>query len=136
MTTSGITRIENTMKSKTKIQNQLGRKTSREFVETVIALKKSPEWQKVASVLSGPRRTRIGLNIGEVSRNAKAGETIVVPGKVLSLGEVDKKLRVVALGFSERAMEKILNAKGEALTLMEEVEKNPSGKGIKIFTGK
>ncbi len=123
-------------KSKTKISKQLKKKTSNELVNTIIASKKNNAWNEVASILSGPRRGRINLNLGEINKISKAGETIVIPGKVLSQGDIDKKIKLVALAFSENAKEKILAAKGDVETLFNEIKKNPSAKGIKILTGK
>ena len=76
------------------------------------------------------------INLDEISRISKAGETIAVPGKVLSQGDIDKKIKLVALAFSERAREKILEAKGEVETIFNEIKKNPSAKGVRILTGK
>ena len=58
---------------------------------------------------------------------------IVVPGKVLSMGELDKKIKVVALNASKTAVEKINNAKSTFLTILEEIKLNPDAKGIKIL---
>ena len=123
-------------KSKTKISKQLKKKTSNELVETIIASKKNDAWNKVAAILSGPRKRRMEINLDEISRISKAGETIAVPGKVLSQGDIDKKIKLVALAFSERAREKILEAKGEVETIFNEIKKNPSAKGVRILTGK
>ncbi len=123
-------------KSKTKISKQLERKTSSELAGTILASKKNNAWNAVAAILSGPRRARINMNLGDVSKISKAGETIVVPGKVLSQGEMDKKIKLVAFAFSQNAREKILDAKGEIETIFNEIKKNPSAKGVRILTGK
>ncbi len=120
-------------KSRTKIEKQISRKTNPELVKTLIAAKKKDSWLEIARILSSPRRNRINLNLNEISLNAKEGEIIVIPGKVLSLGEIDKKLKVVALSFSERAKEKIINAKGQVSTIIQEIKENPDAKGINIL---
>ncbi|MEX2017432.1 MAG: 50S ribosomal protein L18e [Candidatus Pacearchaeota archaeon] len=124
------------MKSKTKIGKQIEKKTSSELVETIVASKKNDSWNAIASVLSGPRKNRMSINLDEISRISKAGETIAVPGKVLSQGELDKKIKLIALAFSESARKKIIDAKGEMETLINEIKKNPSAKGVRILTGK
>lgn len=124
------------MKTKTKISKQAERKTSNELVSTIFVSKKNNAWNEVASILSGPRRARLNLNLGEINKISKAGETIVVPGKVLSQGEMDKKIKVVALGFSEKARRKILSSKSEMESIFNEVKKNPSAKGVRILTGR
>jgi large subunit ribosomal protein L18e len=124
------------MKSKTKIEFQLKKKTNPDLVETLIKIKKHSKWIEVASLMSGSRRNRIQMNLGKINQEAKEGETIVVPGKVLSQGELDKKLKVVAFSFSENARKKISDSKGEAVLILDEIKKNPDFKGIKVLTGK
>ena len=121
------------MKSKTKISKQLERKSNSKLMETVIAGKKQEAWIGVAGVLSGPRRNKICINLEEINKDSKAGETIVVPGKVLSGGEIDKKIKLVAVSFSEKAKEKLLSAKCDVSYIIDEIKSNPSGKGIKVI---
>ncbi len=59
--------------------------------------------------------------------------TILVPGKVLSNGELDKKVNVVALKFSAKAQEKIESAGGECISIDEIIETNPKGSNIRII---
>jgi large subunit ribosomal protein L18e len=121
------------MKSKTKISKQLERKSNSNLMETIIAGKKNDAWNQIAGFLSGPRRKRTCINLEEINKNSKAGETVLIPGKVLSQGEIDKKIKVVAFNFSEKAKEKLLSAKCEAISILDEIKSNPSAKGIKII---
>jgi large subunit ribosomal protein L18e len=121
------------MKSKTKISKQTEKKSNPILVETLIAAKKNAKWNEVASTLSYPRRKRTQLNLEEINKESKAGETVVVPGKVLSEGEIDKKIKIVALSFSEKAKEKLLKAKCEVLSILEEIKKNPEAKGLRTL---
>lgn len=121
------------MKSKTTIERQLQKKTNSELVKTVISAKKNKGWFKIAEILSGPRRKRTEINLKEIDKESKEGDIIVVPGKVLSQGEVIKKIKIVALNFSKKAKEKLLKSKCEVLSIIEEIKKNPEAKGIKIL---
>lgn len=121
------------MKSKTLIDKQLKRKTNSDLVETIIACKKHKNWVEVASIISGPRRKQIHINLEELDKKLKEGDKIVIPGKVLSLGEINKKINVIALSFSEKAKEKLLKSKCKALSILEEIKKNPEAKGITIL---
>ncbi len=121
------------MKSKTKIEKQLNRKRNPELVKTIIAAKKNKNWLEIASILSSPRRKKTNVNLEKINKEAKAGETILVPGKVLSLGEIDKKIKILALGFSEKAREKLLKSGSEILSISEEIKKNPEAKKIRIL---
>lgn len=121
------------MKSQTKINKQVQKKTDNSLKELVIAMKKKSHWKPVAEILAGPRRHWMNLNIQKVSDLAKNGETIVVPGKVLSLGELDKKITIIAVNFSKQAAYKIKKSGSEALTMHEGFNKHKEGKEIKIF---
>lgn len=122
------------MKTKTKIGKQLERKNNKELVGTILAAKKKDKWLKVARILSGPRRKAIGLNLEEINENSKNGETVVIPGKVLSQGEISKKVTIVAQSFSEKAKEKLLKSKISHLSIIEEIKKNPDMKKCRVLT--
>ena len=121
------------MKSKTLIEKQLEKKTNPELVKTIIEAKKKKNWLEVAAMLSSPRANRINMNLDKINDEAKEGEIVVIAGKVLSQGELNKKIKVVALSFSEMAKEKIAKAKGEALTISEEIKKNPEAKNVRFL---
>ena len=114
------------MKSKTKIGKQLRKKINPELVETIKVAKKHKNWLRVASVLSGPKRNHLQVNLSEIK------EDIIIPGKVLSQGESFKG-KVVAFSFSSKAKEKILKAGGKAISILEEIKLNPEAKGLKII---
>ena len=88
---------------------------------------------EMADRLSAPERIRAEVNVGKIEMLSAEGETVVVPGKVLSSGELTKKVNVAALKFSPLAEEKILKAGGRAFDLKELVEKNPAGTKVKIL---
>ena len=121
------------MKSKSKIEKRMQKKTSTELVKTIIAAKKNKAWIKVAGILSGPRKNRANLNLEEIDKKVEKNEIVVVPGKILSQGSVNKKIKIVALNFSDKAKEKLLKYKCEVSSIIEEIKKNPGGKGIKIL---
>jgi len=121
------------VKSKKLIEEQLQRKTNPELVKTIIAAKKKKNWLEVAAVLSSPRTKKIAMNLDKINDEAEEGEIVVIPGKVLSQGELNKKIKVVALSFSEKAKEKIEKAKGETLTILEEIKKNPEAKKVRFL---
>jgi large subunit ribosomal protein L18e len=122
------------MKSKTLIGKQVTKKTNPELVETILLAKKKAKWVEIAGLLSSPRANMINLNLDKLNEEAKEGDIIVVPGKILAQGELNKKIKVVALSFSEKAKEKISKSKGEISTILEEIKKNPEAKGIKFIT--
>jgi large subunit ribosomal protein L18e len=121
------------MKTKSKIEKQLKRKTNNELVETIIAAKKKQKWLEIANILSGPRKNRVNLNLEDLEKEVKEGEIVIVAGKVLSKGNLSKKAKIVAIGFSENAKEKLLNSKIEVSSILEEIKKNPEAKGVRIL---
>ena len=121
------------MKTKSKVEKQLQRKTNSKLVKTIIACKKNKGWFHVAEILSGPRKNRASLNLEELNGKIKDEKIVIVPGKILSQGELDKKIKVIALSFSEKAREKLKKSGIEVFTILEEVKKNPEAKGVKIL---
>ncbi len=118
------------MASKTKIEKRLRKKTNPEVVSLLIILKKKNP--KIASLLAGPKRKAYDINLGEIDRQCKEGDKILVPGKVLSQGEITKKIKLVALNASEKAIEKMKKFKIEFVKLIDEVQKNPELKDLKL----
>jgi large subunit ribosomal protein L18e len=92
-------------------------------------------WEKVSEILSRSRRKRVAVNIGKINRLANDGEIIIVPGRVLGGGLLEKKLVVIAESFSKTAWQKILDNGGKPYTLYDVVS-NPSlverKKGLKL----
>jgi len=93
-----------------------------------LSKQKAPVFKALAMELSRPRRIRREVNLLRINRFTKAGDSVVVPGKVLSLGELDHKVDVFALGFSTAAREKI-NKVGRASPLEDALGK----KGLKVI---
>lgn len=90
-------------------------------------------WKRVAADLSKPTRQRRIVNLTRINKFTKDNDVIVVPGKVLSAGDIDHKVDVAAYQFSDTAKAKIESAKGTAITIPEMLKSNPKGKGIKII---
>ncbi|MFH1071910.1 MAG: 50S ribosomal protein L18e [Nanoarchaeota archaeon] len=89
-------------------------------------------WKRIASDLEKSTRNRRVVNVYKIDQHAAENETVIVPGKVLGVGELSKKVSVAAYTFSEEAFRKI-QQKGEALTIPELMQKNPKAKNVKIL---
>lgn len=89
-------------------------------------------WKRIAYELEKPTRKRRIANLYKINKYTKQGETALVPGKVLNLGNLDKKLTVAAYQFSAQAREKI-NKVGKAITIRELIKNNPEGKKVRII---
>lgn len=93
---------------------------------------KSKFWTAVAKQLSAPRRSRVAVNVSQLRRNVKDGETVVVPGKLLGAGGIDRRVTVAAYHFSEASAEKIKAAGGKVMLIEELLDKDKSGKKLKM----
>lgn len=91
---------------------------------------KKPIWKTIAKELKTSTRKRKSVSLWKINRYTKANDAVVVPRKVLGNGELDHKVTVAALGFSDSAKEKL---GADAITIEELVKKNPKGTGIKIL---
>jgi len=90
-------------------------------------------WFRVLEDITKPTRQRRIVNLYKIDKYAQDGETIIVPGKVLSVGEITKKVVVAAMNFSTEAQEKINKAKGKTLTISQLIKENPEGKKVRIL---
>ena len=93
----------------------------------------SPFWKRISKDLQKPTRQKRIVNVYKIDKNTKEGDTVIVPGKVLNVGELSKKVDVVAMQISASAREKIEKANGTVLTIKELLQKNPEGKGVRIL---
>jgi len=90
-------------------------------------------WKKVSKKLSGPRRERIEANLYRINKKTKENDVIVVPGKILGLGEIDHKLTIACLDCSKTARKKIETSGSKLLSIEELLEQNPEGRDVKVF---
>ncbi len=91
-------------------------------------------WKDIAKRLEKPLRHWAEVNVEKIMKHLREEEIALVPGKVLGGGEAGK-MEVAAWKFSKQAREKIEKAGGKCYSLKEIVEKNPSGKNIRIIGG-
>jgi large subunit ribosomal protein L18e len=112
--------------------------TNLELRHTVVMLERAgkkqklPLWKDASRLLAMPASLKVEVNVGRISRIAESGGKILVPGKVLGSGIVEKKVVVGAFGFSASAKEKIQLKGGSALSIEEFLKKYPKGSGVKV----
>jgi large subunit ribosomal protein L18e len=90
-------------------------------------------WKRIATDLQGPVRSRAAVNLSKIDKHSKEGETVIVPGKVLSMGILTKKMTIAAYKFSGQAIEKIKASGSKAISIQELAKKNPKGSKIRII---
>ena len=94
---------------------------------------KSNIWKRASDELRKPSRNRVSVNLSKINRYTVNDDTILVPGKVLSSGELKHKVCIAALSFSKEAVNKTKKTGGECITIQELMKRNPSGSKVKII---
>ena len=114
-------------------------KTNPRLIALIQDLKKvsyendAPIWKDIALRLEKPSKNWSEVNLDRINKYIKEKETALVPGKVLSNGELTKKVSIAAWSFSEESEEKIKKAGGKHMSIEELIKKNPKGENIRIL---
>ncbi len=114
-------------------------KTNPQLITLISELKKQANekdvqiWKDIAKRLEKPSRNWAEVNLNRISRYTNEKEIALIPGKVLSDGELTKKVSIAAWSFSKKAEEKIKEAGGKTMTIEELMKTNPDGKNIRIL---
>jgi large subunit ribosomal protein L18e len=121
--------------SKTRIQKKFERKIQPDLIRITLMLKKQkkPFWLAVANLLLKPRRKKVAVNLTKINKLTKANSFVIIPGKVLSSGDLEHNVTIAAFSSSKEAQEKV-KAKGKIITIEELLKQNPQGKNVKILT--
>ncbi len=104
------------------------RKLIRDLWKTKIKI-----WKIISKKLSGPRRNRVKTNLYHINKKTKKGDVIIVPGKILGMGDLDHTLTIACLESSKSAKKKIESSGSKLISIEELLELNPRGSGVKIF---
>jgi large subunit ribosomal protein L18e len=116
--------------SKTKISKKTKRKTKPELVKTIELAKKN-NLLKLANKLSGPTRLQKKIDLEDLNKLKE--NKIIVVGKILGKGDIERKISISALSFSESALKKLKKKGCETNTIKQEIEKNKKLEKIKII---
>ena len=114
------------------------KKTNPALIALIHELKKQSKdhdaqiWKDIARRLEKPLRNWPVVTLDHLNNTVHEKETALVPGKVLSQGQLSKKLQVAAWAFSEKSKEKITKAGGKSFSIQELIKTNPDGKNIRI----
>ncbi|NVM52977.1 MAG: 50S ribosomal protein L18e [Candidatus Helarchaeota archaeon] len=91
-------------------------------------------WKNVSGFLQKSRTNRIIVNLGKINVFSEGKDIILIPGKVLSSGELTHHVTVAAFAFSKKARKKILKAGGESIIIEDLLKRNPTGSKVKLLT--
>lgn len=117
--------------SKTKLEKRMRQKANSSLVNTIVKLKK--ENPEVSKLLATPRKKQKVFNLTDLDNDLKEGEKVFVAGKILSSGELTKKAKIISWSASEKAIEKMKNAKVEFIYLVDELKNNKNLGGVRII---
>lgn len=90
-------------------------------------------WKRVAELVERPAKKRAIVNVGKIGRHTRAGDVVVIPGKVLGSGTLSHKVTVAALNASTSARSLIVSAGGSLISIPELLKQVPKGKGVTII---
>jgi|TARA_B100001971_G_C18088544_1_gene482220 large subunit ribosomal protein L18e len=114
------------------------KKTNSQLIELIQELKVLANkenvklWKRVSKDLEKSTRRHSNVNVFKINKVVRENETALIPGKVLSKGDLTKKITIAALNFSKEAKEKI-NKTGKAITIKELIKENPKGSKVRII---
>lgn len=112
---------------------------NQELIDTIITLKEATKntekaiWKAIAKELDKPKRGRASVNLSRINRYTAKDEVVAVPGKVLASGYLDHPLKIAAFSFSDMAVQKVKQAKGETMTLIDLLESGIDPSKIRIM---
>ena len=93
----------------------------------------SPLFARIADDLEKSTRQRRAVNLSKISRYAKKGELVVVPGKVLASGELNQSVTIAAWKFSQQAIDKIAKANAKAITFNDLLKSGVKETAVRII---
>ena len=109
------------------LKNLIGELRKKAYAEDI------PLFIRIAEDLDKSTRQRREVNLSKISRHAKKGELIVVPGKVLASGELNQSVTIADWKFSKEALDKISKANAKAITINDLVKNGVKGTQIRII---
>jgi large subunit ribosomal protein L18e len=115
------------------LKQRIRRKTNPQLAATASLASKSPAWFKFAKLFSQSTRKHSAVNLGKIDTQTSMGDTIIVPGRVLGVGEITKKVRICSFGISKEARENLKKTRSEWIHVLDEIKKNPKAEGIKVI---
>jgi large subunit ribosomal protein L18e len=79
-------------------------------------------WKRVHSLVEVPSRRRPSVNLYKIDMYTDEGDNVVVPGKVLSTGQLTHKFNIAAIEFSGGALKTLKEANCKVIDIKEMVK--------------
>ena len=119
--------------SRTKLKLRVHKKTNPKLAAAIFLALKTPAWNKYAKLFSQSTRKHSSVNLEEIDRQTSMGDTVLVPGRVLSVGDMTKKVKICSFGISQQALEKLKKTKSVWCSIIDEINSNPRAEGMKVL---
>ena len=91
-------------------------------------------WRNVSEFLQKARSNRVTVNLGKIDVFTDDKDTILVPGKVLSSGDLTHSVTISAFSCSKKARKKIIKSGAEFILIEDLLKQNPTETKIKLLT--
>jgi large subunit ribosomal protein L18e len=92
---------------------------------------KTNVWKRIALELERPTRHHRIVNLSKIEHHANDDDIVIIPGKLLSGGELNKNVTIAVYSYSRKALEKM--SKGNIISIEDAMKKYPNGKNLKII---
>ncbi len=89
-------------------------------------------YTRAAEELKKSEKNKVEVNVSRIQRHAEDGDTVLVPGKLLGSGRLDKDVEVAAFDATSSA-KKIVKESGDFKFIEDLVKENPEGKKVKLM---
>ena len=119
--------------SRTSLKERVRKKTSPMISGALALAIKTLAWSKHAKMLSQSTRKHSSVNLSDIDSKVSMVDTVLVPGKVLSIGEITKKIKICSFGISKEALEKLKKTKSSWTSIVDEIKSNQKAEGLKII---
>ncbi len=107
-------------------------KTNPELKKMIDAFskRKEKEYKLIGKYLSRPKRKSKPVNLSKIEKVSMDGDVVIVPGKVLAIGTLKKKLKIYAFSYSEACKRKISSSGSEIHHISDLLKDNIKGRLI------
>ncbi len=69
------------------------------------------------------KRKHIKVNLWKLNKYSKQDDNLIVPGKVLSVGNIDHKITICAIDFSELALQRLKKSDSNIIKIDQAINK-------------
>ncbi len=98
------------------------RRDIKEWLEVVGKVprdKRKPFYNRVYALVAVPSRKRASVDLYKISMHTKEGDNVIVPGKVLGMGQMNHSVNIAAISFSASALKSLKAANCKIMSIKD-----------------